>query len=124
MEMHHVKYFLALCDEQNFTRAAKRCQVSQPSLTNAIKALEKEMGGVLFSRSSKTSLTDLGSAIRPYLEEIVLNVGTGAQLCSKPKWPVAHLIAKALTGLKAILAKPELHRERHLLLAQADLRRR
>jgi DNA-binding transcriptional LysR family regulator len=41
MEMHQVRYFLALCEERNFTRAAKRCGVAQPSLTHAIKQLEK-----------------------------------------------------------------------------------
>ena len=37
MEMHQVRYFLALCEELNFTRAAERCHVAQPSLTRAIK---------------------------------------------------------------------------------------
>ena len=45
MQMQHVSYFLALCEERSFTRAAKRCGVSQPSLTNAIMALEQELGG-------------------------------------------------------------------------------
>jgi DNA-binding transcriptional LysR family regulator len=48
MQMNQVRYFLALCEEQNFTRAAKRCGVSQPSLTNAIKRLERTFGGPLF----------------------------------------------------------------------------
>ena len=33
MQMHQVRYFLALCEELNFTRSARRCGVSQPSLT-------------------------------------------------------------------------------------------
>src|SRR5262245_41413211 len=48
MQMHQIRYFLALCEELNFTRAARRSGVSQPSLTNAIGALERELGGVLF----------------------------------------------------------------------------
>src|SRR5262245_31012171 len=39
MQMHQIRYFLALCEERNFTRAARRCGVSQPSLTNAIIGL-------------------------------------------------------------------------------------
>ncbi len=39
MEMHQIRYFLAVCDELNFTRAAERCNVAQPSLTRAIKLL-------------------------------------------------------------------------------------
>jgi predicted transcriptional regulator len=45
MKMHQIRYFLAHCEEQNFTRAAKRCGIAQPSLTRAIKQLEKALGG-------------------------------------------------------------------------------
>ena len=66
MEMHQIQYFLALCEERNFTRAAKRCGVSQPSLTNAIKRLEAEIGGSLFNRDRvNTRLSDLGILVRP-----------------------------------------------------------
>jgi LysR family hydrogen peroxide-inducible transcriptional activator len=71
MEMQHIRYFLALCEEQNFTRAARRCGVAQPSLTRAIKRLEKELGGELFERSRKNSeMTALGRAMRPHFAEI------------------------------------------------------
>ncbi len=71
MEMQHIRYFLALCDEQNFTRAARRCGVAQPSLTRAIKRLENELGGLLFERSRKsTALTAMGRAVRPHFAEI------------------------------------------------------
>ena len=42
MEMHQVRYFLAVARELNFTRAADECHVSQPSLTRAIQKLEEE----------------------------------------------------------------------------------
>lgn len=71
MELHQVRYFLALCESLNFTRAAESCHVSQPSLTRAIKALEDELGGPLFHRERNNShLTDLGRLMRPYLEEV------------------------------------------------------
>jgi LysR family transcriptional regulator, hydrogen peroxide-inducible genes activator len=71
MEMHEVRYFLAVCDTLNFTRAAERCNVSQPSLTRAIQKLEAEFGGQLFRRErAATHLTDLGSLVRPQLERI------------------------------------------------------
>ena len=50
MEMHQVRYFLTLCQELNFTRAAEKCNVAQPALTRAIKLLEHEFGGLLFHR--------------------------------------------------------------------------
>jgi DNA-binding transcriptional LysR family regulator len=72
MEMHQVRYFLALSAELNFTRAAERCHVAQPSLTRAIKALEDEMGGALFHRErANTHLTELGRTLKPYLEQVM-----------------------------------------------------
>jgi transposase-like protein len=71
METNQVRYFLALCEEQSFTRAAKRCGVSQPSVSNAIKRLEEELGGDLFHRTKNgVKLSPRGVAIRPYLDQI------------------------------------------------------
>jgi DNA-binding transcriptional LysR family regulator len=72
MEMHQIGYFLVLCDELHFTRAAKRCGVAQPSLTKAIKTLEKEFGGTLFHRErGKIRLSELGRVIAPFLENLI-----------------------------------------------------
>jgi hypothetical protein len=71
MDTRKIRYFLALCEEQSFTRAAKRCGVSQPSLSAAIKSLERELGGSLFLRSIKrTTMSPLGTAVRPHLQQI------------------------------------------------------
>ena len=70
MEMHQVRYFLAVCRELNFTRAAESCNVAQPSLTRAIKLLEAELGGPLFHRErANTHLSELGKIVKPYLEQ-------------------------------------------------------
>jgi LysR family hydrogen peroxide-inducible transcriptional activator len=68
-----IRYFLALCEERSFTRAARRCGISQPSLTNAINRLEQELGGALFQRKPAIVLTVLGHALHPYLQRIVEN---------------------------------------------------
>jgi LysR family transcriptional regulator, hydrogen peroxide-inducible genes activator len=71
MEMHQIRYFLAVCSERNFTRAAKLCHISQPSLTRAIKLLEAELGGLLFRREHPHShLTELGEIVRPHLQQV------------------------------------------------------
>jgi LysR family hydrogen peroxide-inducible transcriptional activator len=49
MDMHHIRYFLAVCETLNFTRAAEKCNVSQPALSRAVQQLEEEVGGLLFS---------------------------------------------------------------------------
>jgi DNA-binding transcriptional LysR family regulator len=69
MEMHQVRYFLAMARSLNFTRAAEECNVTQPSLTRAIQKLEEEFDGPLFRRErSRTHLTDLGRQMLPHLE--------------------------------------------------------
>ena len=71
MEMHQVRYFLAVTEELNFSRAAEKCNVSQPALSRAILQLEGELGGPLFHRERHlTHLTELGEMVRPHLETV------------------------------------------------------
>ncbi len=71
MEMQQVRYFIAVKDTLNFTRAAELCNVSQPSLTRAIQMLESEFGGPLFNRErGNTHLTELGRIMEPYLTAV------------------------------------------------------
>lgn len=70
MEMHQVRYFLAVARTLNFTRAADECNVAQPSLTRAIKQLEAELGGDLFRRERPAAqLTELGQRMHPLLKQ-------------------------------------------------------
>jgi DNA-binding transcriptional LysR family regulator len=70
MEMHQVRYFLATVSELNFTKAAEKCNVTQPSLTRAIKQLEDELGGDLFRRERpQAQLTELGRRLYPLLKQ-------------------------------------------------------
>jgi DNA-binding transcriptional LysR family regulator len=72
MEVHQIRYFLAVCDTLNFTRAAEKCNVTQPALSRAIQQLEEEVGGLLFRRERNlTHLTDLGLLMKPRLQQIV-----------------------------------------------------
>jgi DNA-binding transcriptional LysR family regulator len=70
MEMHQVRYFLAVARTLNFTRAAEQCNVSQPALTRAIRQLEEEFAGPLIRREGKLShLTDLGLRMVPLMQQ-------------------------------------------------------
>jgi LysR family hydrogen peroxide-inducible transcriptional activator len=81
MEIHQIRYFLALADLLNFTKAAETCNVSQPSLTRAIKLLEEELGGPLFHRErANTHLSELGRMVKPHLQQIYYEVHQAKRL--------------------------------------------
>lgn len=72
VEIHEIRYFLAVSQALNFTRAAEQCNVTQPALTRAIQKLEGELGGLLFSRErGNIHLTELGRLMQPHLEEVL-----------------------------------------------------
>lgn len=71
MDFNQIRYFLALTDSLNFSRAAEQCFVSQPALTQAIKRLESELGGELINRDGvNTQLTELGKSLRGHFDQI------------------------------------------------------
>jgi Bacterial regulatory helix-turn-helix protein, lysR family len=70
MEMHQVRYFVAVSRTLNFTRGADECNVTQPSLTRAIKQLDAELGGDLFRRERPAAqLTELAQRMHPLLKQ-------------------------------------------------------
>lgn len=84
MELHQVKYFLAVCETLNFTRAAEHCNVSQPALTKAVKKLEDEFGGPLFRRErNQTHLSDLGRLMQPLLTQTYTSALAAKEQASK-----------------------------------------
>ena len=62
MEMHQVRYFLAVARTLNFTRAADECNVTQPSLTRAIKQLERSLEATCSGASGLLGLPSSASA--------------------------------------------------------------
>ncbi|HXM05569.1 MAG TPA: LysR substrate-binding domain-containing protein [Chthoniobacterales bacterium] len=67
MELRHLRYFVAVAEELNFARAARRVHIAQPSLTKQIQQLEQELGfPLLYRTKKKVELLDTG---RVLLEE-------------------------------------------------------
>src|ERR1043166_974973 len=116
MEMHQVRYFLAVARVLNFTRAAEECNVTQPSLTRAIKQLEAELGGDLFRRERPAAqLTELGLRMHPLLRQCY-DAATGArQLASSFKSGEVGALRIALThSVDLSLLIPHLEQIRRL----------
>lgn len=84
MELRHLRYFIAVAEELNFTRAAERLCISQPPLTQQIKALEAELGFALFDRSNyRIELTDAGRAFAAETSRILGDVRAAVQIAQR-----------------------------------------
>lgn len=81
MELHQIRYFLAIHEHGGFSRAAQAFNVSQPALTAAIKRLETEIGAPLFHREGKRlELTELGRMIKPHFEQVLMGTQTAGEI--------------------------------------------
>jgi DNA-binding transcriptional LysR family regulator len=126
LEMHQIRYFLAVSETLNLTKAAARCNVAQPSLTRAIKALESELGGELLRRERALShLTELGRRMLPMLRQsyetalaakavaasirqgkaAALSVAISQTVALKPFIPALRELSRAFPGLQLKLSR-------------------
>ena len=84
MELRHIRYFLAVAAEQNFSRAAERVGIGQPSLSLQIRDLERAVGARLFHRIPQgAELTEAGKAFHDLVRNIPDHVEHAMQLARR-----------------------------------------
>ena len=72
MELRHIRYFMAVAEEMNFTKAAEKLNIAQPPLSRQIKDLEEELGTELFERTSHSMhLTEAGILFKQYAAQML-----------------------------------------------------
>jgi DNA-binding transcriptional LysR family regulator len=75
LELRHLRYFVAVAEELNFSRAAERLHMAQPPLSVAIRQLEQEVGVELLQRTSReVTLTDAGQALLDGARRVLLEL--------------------------------------------------
>jgi DNA-binding transcriptional LysR family regulator len=78
MELRQLEHFVATAEERHFTRAAARVHLSQSALSTSIRALERELGARLFTRTSRhVELTEAGSALLPEARQALAAADAG-----------------------------------------------
>ncbi|MGW1680316.1 transcriptional regulator CynR [Saccharopolyspora sp. NPDC002376] len=78
VELRHLRYLLAVAEQANFTRAAEELHISQPTLSQQIKQLEKALGAQLFDRTGRSvRLTDAGATYVDHARQALRDLAAG-----------------------------------------------
>lgn len=108
MDIRRLRYFLAVAERNNFTRAAETLHLSQPSLSIQIAALEEELGTPLFDRLGKhVALTQAGEILREYAQRALGELEQGARAIQELKGAErGRLIVGTLSTVNTYLIPP------------------
>lgn len=112
MDLRLVAYFVAVVDHRGITKAAEALYIAQPSLSQAIRTLERELGVELFDRSGRTvTLTEHGRAFLPIARQIMQDVDTArtrvhhVRDAKSGRLDIASLTSLAVTPLAELTAR-------------------
>jgi DNA-binding transcriptional LysR family regulator len=109
MEIHQLRYFVAVADEGSFSRAATKVRVAQPSLSQQIRKLEAEVGQPLFDRLPRSVvLTEGGRCFIDYARQILASIGDARRCVDDLKGEVAGRVAVGAIPTIAPYVLPEL----------------
>ncbi len=114
MEIHQLRYFVAVADEGNFSRAAAKVRVAQPSLSQQIRKLEAEIGQRLFDRLPRSVvLTEAGRCFLDYARQILTSIGDARRCVDELKDAVTGKLAVGAIPTIAPYVLPELVKKFH-----------
>ena len=109
MEIHQLRYFVAVAEEGSFSRAAAKVRVAQPSLSQQIRKLEAEVGQPLFDRLPRSVvLTEAGRCLIDYARQILASIGDARRCVDEFKNEVAGRLAVGAIPTIAPYVLPEL----------------
>src|SRR5213596_1666237 len=109
MELHQLRYFVAVADEGNFSRAAAKVRVAQPSLSQQIRKLEAEIGQPLFDRLPRSVvLTEAGRCLLEYARQILASIDDARRSVDELKGKIAGDVAVGAIPTVAPYVLPEL----------------
>jgi LysR family hydrogen peroxide-inducible transcriptional activator len=109
MEIHQLRYFVAVAEEGSFSNAAEREHVSQPSLSQQIQKLEAELNQQLFDRLPRSVvLTEAGRSLLPYARQILSAIADAGRSVSALEHEVAGRLSVGATPSIALCVLPRL----------------
>jgi LysR family hca operon transcriptional activator len=109
MELRHLRYFAAVAEELNFTRAANRLHTAQPSLSQQVRQLEDEIGTSLFERDTrKVQLTPAGRALLKETREILRRTDHLVEIASSAATGKASELSIGVSPLAEVKIVPKI----------------